>query len=71
MLEDLPQSIKATWLSCLRIELYKFGLGIVWENQGVENVQLFLSEFNLRLIDCHQQDLHDCQRHTFFFIFFF
>lgn len=29
------------------------------ENQGAENLKLFLREFKWRLIDCYQHDWHD------------
>ena len=37
---------------------YKFGVGVVWEMQDVGNVNLFIKEFKLRLIDCFKQEWH-------------
>lgn len=42
MLEKLLQNNKTAQLNHMMITLFKFGFGIVWENQGVENVKLFL-----------------------------
>ena len=42
----------------VRNVLYKSGFGVVWEMQGVGNINLFIKEFKLRLIDCFKQDWH-------------
>ena len=31
---------------------------MVWETQGAGNVNLFIKEFKLKLIDCFKQDWH-------------
>ena len=36
--------------------LYRYGFGFVWENQGVCNMKRLLCEFRQRLIDCCLQD---------------
>ena len=38
---------------------YKFGFGLVWENQGVQNPKAFIKIFMQRLIDCHSQNWHE------------
>ena len=48
----------ATWTWKVRNVLYKSGFGVVLEMQGVGNVNLFIKEFKLRLIDCFKQDWH-------------
>ena len=48
-----------TTLACkVRNVSYKFGFGVVWEMQGVGNVNFFIEEFKLRLKDCFKQDWH-------------
>jgi hypothetical protein len=56
MLFDLDTRDKTNWVSCVRYKLFHFGFGFVWENQGVEDVRLFLREFRDRLIACKWQE---------------
>ena len=58
MLLNLQRQNYTTWACKVRNVLYKFGFGVVWEMQGVGNVNLFIKEFKLRLIDCFIQDWH-------------
>ena len=71
-MDDRRQPRKAYVIRSSKTELYymglqnskhdvlcKFGFGVVWEMQGVGNVNLFIKEFKLRLIDCFKlQDWH-------------
>ena len=41
------------WASRMHQVLYKFGVGFVWENQGVHTPEAFIQVFKQRLIDCH------------------
>lgn len=47
---------KFCWTSQVRLTLYKFGFGFVWENQGVQCEKAFLKRFRQRLIDCNIQN---------------
>ena len=58
MLLNLQRQNYTTWACKVRNVLYQFGFGVVWEMQGVGNVNLFIKEFRLRLIDCFKQDWH-------------
>ena len=58
MLLNLQRQNYTTWACKVRNVLYEFGFGVVWEMQGVGNVNLFIKEFKLRLIDCFKQDWH-------------
>ena len=47
--------------------LYRYGLGFIWENQGVCNMKRFLCEFRLvnqllpsRLVQCHDFEGLSC-----------
>ena len=52
MLLNLQRQNYTTWARKVRNVLYKSGFGVVLEMQGVGNVNLFIKEFKLRLIDC-------------------
>ena len=58
MLLNLQRQNYTSWACKVRNVLYKSGFGVVWEMQGVGNVNLFIKEFKLRLIDCFKQDWH-------------
>ena len=47
------------WVSHISKTLYRFGFGFVWENQGVQNSNVFIKIFKQRLIDCHSQNWHE------------
>ena len=59
MLSVLDVRGKKTWVSGIREELYNYGFGYVWLNQGVENINGFLRNFRQRLIDCRWQNWDD------------
>ena len=58
MLLNLQRQNYTTWACKVRNVLYKSGFGVVWEMQGVGNVNLFVKEFKLRLINYFKQDWH-------------
>ena len=58
MLLNLQRQNYTTWACKVRNVLHKFGFGVVLEMQGVGNVNLFIKEFNLRLIDCFKHDFY-------------
>ena len=58
MLLNMHCHNKNNWVSNVCYTLYTFGFGIVWENQGVGNVDVFLKVFKQRMIDCFQQEWH-------------
>ena len=58
MLLNLQRQNYTTWTCKVRNVLYKSGFGVVWEMQGVGNVNLFIKEFKLRFIECFKQDWH-------------
>ena len=55
----LYNSGKFCWVSQVHQVLYKFGFRFVWENQGVQNPEIFIKAFKQRLIDCHSQNWHE------------
>ena len=58
MLLTLHNQDKKTWASSVCFLLYRYGFGHVWQNQGVGNINQFLSIFKARLKDCYQQEWH-------------
>ena len=44
------------WAGDVKRILYSTGFGYVWDNQGIEDSQLFLSEFKQRLLDIDRQN---------------
>ena len=58
MLYGLHCKDKKNWASDICFTLYRYGFGYVWENQGVQQVNNFVSVFRQRLHDCHIQDLN-------------
>ena len=56
MLMQLQQRNYTTWVDKVRNTLYYHGFGIVWENQGVGNIEVFIKLFRQRLIDCAGQN---------------
>jgi len=56
MLFKLDEVGRCNWVTKVKHILLSYGFGIVWFNQGVENVSVFLKEFRLRLLDCELQD---------------
>ena len=47
------------WVSKVRIFLFQYGFGVVWLNQGVGDVQMFLRVLKERLIDSRWQVCND------------
>ena len=45
-----------TWVTDIKLLLYRYGFGHVWLAQGVGNVDLFLCLFKQRLADIVMQD---------------
>ena len=59
-----------TWACRVRIVLYQFGFGFVWEAQSVGSVKAFVAVFKRRLADCFAQDYHAAlQSHDFYSIY--
>lgn len=56
MLSDLDARGKATWVTNVRLCLFKFGFGFVWMEQGVGDINGFLRVFKQRMIDCKWQE---------------
>lgn len=50
---------RSNWASDVKSLLYRYGFGIVWENQAVEDYQDFLDEIKTRITDCTVQTWHD------------
>ena len=59
ILYNLDSNGKRTWATNVRNFLNVHGFSFVWNNQGVENVNIFLRCLKQRLIDCRWQDWHD------------
>ena len=59
MLYELHCKDKRNWASEVCFVLYRYGFGFVWENQGVTQINQFISIFKQRLLDCHLQELHN------------
>ena len=51
MLYLLDEAGKNTWATSVKILLNKYGFGMVWLQQGVGNIDMFLSQFKMRLED--------------------
>jgi hypothetical protein len=49
---------KVNWVSNVCATLYKYGFGVVWENQGVEQTEYFIKTLRQRLYDYHLHDLN-------------
>ena len=56
MLLKIDNNGKQCWVSEIRHMLCSTGFGIVWLQQGVGNVKLFLTQFRQRLVDVFVQD---------------
>ena len=59
MLYNLDARGKRNWVSNVRMQLFQYGFGFVWMNQGVGRVNEFIRAFRERLIDCRWQDWED------------
>ena len=56
MLLHLDEQGKNNWVTKIRTTLFRFGFGYVWQNKGVQEVNLFIRCFRQRLIDNRWQD---------------
>jgi hypothetical protein len=56
MLFKQDSAQRHNWASKVREILCMYGFGFVWYNQGVEDIDGFMKEFKLRLIDCEMQN---------------
>ena len=59
MLYNLDARGKRNWASNVRMQLFQYGFGFVWMNQGVGVVSNFIRVFRERLIDCRWQNWED------------
>eukprot|EP00745_Piridium_sociabile_P001782 TRINITY_DN11085_c0_g1_i11.p1 TRINITY_DN11085_c0_g1~~TRINITY_DN11085_c0_g1_i11.p1 ORF type:complete len:245 (-),score=12.12 TRINITY_DN11085_c0_g1_i11:410-1144(-) len=59
MLYNLDSCGKYTWVTNVREILFRNGFGIVWVNQGVEDLKGFLKELRQRFIDSRWQNWDD------------
>lgn len=59
MLYKLDQVERKSWVSNIKEMLYKYGFGIVWLEQGVGNINKFISEFKQRVKDCARQEFFE------------
>ena len=59
MLYNLDVRGKRNWASNVRMQLFQYGFGFVWMNQGVGVVSNFIRVFRERLIDCRWQNWED------------
>ena len=50
MLLHLDEQGKNNWVTKIRTTLFRFGFGYVWQNKGVQEVNLFIRCFTQRLI---------------------
>ena len=55
MLFNLDSMGRTPWASKLKHILFEYGFGYAWFNQGVGNINIFLSEFKQRLHDISRQ----------------
>ena len=58
MLHVLDERGKRNCASNVRCNLYQYGFGFVWLNQGVEEMNQFLHVFRERLVVCRWQEWH-------------
>ena len=56
MILHLDEQGKGSWVIKIRTTLFRFGFGYVWQNKGVQEVNLFIRCFRQRLIDNRWQD---------------
>jgi len=55
--KKLFEAGRDTWAGRVKYLLDKYGLGYVWY-EGVQNKEMFISEFVQRIKDCYQQEWH-------------
>ena len=56
---EIDRCGKITWATNVRKFLQSHGFAYVWDNQGVENILVFLKCLKQRIIDCRWQDWHN------------
>jgi hypothetical protein len=56
MMFTLSRNGRINWASKVKNLLYRYGFGIVWEQQSVNDAKSFLHEFRTRLEDCYYQN---------------
>ena len=56
MLRSLSEAGKTTWATNVRMLLYKYGFGYVWESNTIGDVNAFVKVFKQRLKDCCLQE---------------
>ena len=56
MLYNLDCAGRTTWATNIKQLLFKYGFGFVWISQNIGDINIFLSTFKQRLIDCSKQD---------------
>ena len=59
LLYNLDARGKRNWVSNVRMQLFQYGFGFVWMNQGVGRVNEFIPAFLEILTDCRWQDWED------------
>jgi hypothetical protein len=58
MLKSLDDLGRCTWATKVKNILFKYGFGYVWLSHDIGDVNMFLSQFRLRIIDCFKQNWH-------------
>ena len=59
MLDDIAiKPLKQNWASCVKDLLGRLGFLVVWESQGVGNIETFLSVCKQRVRDVFTQNWH-------------
>ena len=56
MLKSLDNAGRLTWASHIKHLLFLYGFGFVWVSHQVADIDVFISTFKQRLIDCHKQN---------------
>ena len=56
MLYNLDCAGRTTWATNIKQLLFKYGFGFVWISQNIGDINIFLTTFKQRLIDCSKQD---------------
>ena len=56
MLKSLDIVGRLTWATHIKHLLFLYGFGFVWVSHQVADIDMFISTFKQRLIDCHKQN---------------
>ena len=59
MLKNLDDHSRHTYATEVRNLLFSYGFGYIWISQDIGNINMFISEFKIRLKDSLQQDWHN------------